>query len=234
MLDDRGSRARVRVVFFVAVSVALFNASPSAALRDPHSPQLRSRPSDIARARKLLLVEAVLPHGFHAIVTGASPSNNGGSCGGVDPDLSSLTETAEAYGNELLNPAFGAYGSVADVFISPSEAARAQRLDTAPDTVACAASIAKRFLVGAHATASAQRFTFSARQVGRTRIVARGVVLTTRIAGRKAEVMASMYFLRRGRALSVLLAYGKVTSASNRTTTRAIETMSRNLARERF
>lgn len=187
------------------------------------------------RVTDLLLVKTTLPARFQAVSTGASPSNNGGACGGVDPDLSRLTDTAEAYGDAFVDPGFGAYSSAALIFVSSKQAAQAQALESAPDTTKCAAALARKFLKGADGTVTGrERLRSSARRVGGTRITLSEASVRAKIVGRPVLVQAALYFLRRGRALSEVIAYGTATKSSDRQTAKVVEAMGRRLIRSGF
>jgi hypothetical protein len=238
------SRRKIRPVPLIAVCVLaafgllfafLASSKPFATSnREPGSPRLRLVQADMRRARRLLLREAQLSRGFDTFDTGASPSNNGGSCDRPGPDLATLTETAEVYGAGLVNGDLGVYFvPSAYVFVSSTEAAKAQRL-AAPVAAQCAVVLVKQRLKGASARILGKVLS----SVSRTTdgIVIRGTqaIFHVRISGLSLRMEASLLFFRRGRALCEVWSSGPWTRTTRRTWEDAVAAVSQNLRRSRF
>jgi hypothetical protein len=192
----------------VLVGLLLVSAPAAVASRDPNSPVLHPVASDVRAAKTLLLRQATLGSFFQASRSGASSSNNTGSCGGFDPNLRSLTETAEVYGDVLTDRGQGlVFVSEAEVYVSSAEAAEAQALETAPGAGRCVASIAKR-AAGAGAVVVKKKVTPVSLTIGATRVKAWDAQLLVTTNGRQIPVEATLFVYRHGRAVSNLLFSG--------------------------
>jgi hypothetical protein len=223
-----------RVVVLLSLLGALSVALPVArAARDPKSPRLRPVAADTRIAPRLLLTEAELPRGFRTFKTGASQTNNIGECGAVgQPDLSTLTETAEVYGAGLANRDTGVYYfPSAYVFVTPAEASRAQILSTAPKTTQCTAKIVQARLARLPTKTLGQRTTLVVRNDRGVALRARQTIRDIRVGSLTLRVEASLIFLRRGRAVAEVWTSGPWDAATRKTWNDAVSAVAEQLLR---
>jgi len=233
-----------RVVVAAAfVTVAVFGTALSAdAGRDPSSPRLHPVARDVHEAHAVLLTRADLPAGFSTFNSGASPTNNSGSCNGVDLDLSALTESAEVYGAGLQNDDSGAdYVPSVYVFISAKQAAQAQALYTARVAWKCSLQLAHDRLRGLPATVTGQKLQLVAKTMSGVSVRARQAVLTVRAVlnarSKKFLVLrveASLIFFRRGRAVAEVWTVEPWTTHTQRTWNDAVSAVVRRLRDSSF
>lgn len=211
---------------------ALLVSTPTAvASRDPNSPILRPVASDVRAAKTLLLGQAILGSGFQASPSRTSPNNNSGSCAGFDPNLRVLTETAEVYGDLLVDRSEGLlFTSEAEVFVSSAEAAKAQALETVPGAGQCVASVAKK-AAGTGAVIVKKKVTPISITVGAARAKAWDAQLLVRANGRQLLVEATLFTYRHGRAVSSLFFSGLANQAAAQYSHMASAQMARALLR---
>jgi hypothetical protein len=232
------------VVFRLAVLVivlSLLTAGLAAATaRDTHDPRLRPVAADIQRARSLLLAKADLPHGFHIYRKyGDQLPKFTGLCGKLaDPDLSALTETANVSGRVIANTYSGAeYLPTAYVFASAAQAARAQTLETGPDSAKCSISLAKTrlmLLTGPYKVTGETNHIVARTHDG-VSVRARQVILDVEVSPNYPfRLEVSFIFLRHGRALSEIRTSSPWDAATRRTWDDAVNAAARRLLRSGF
>lgn len=157
------------------------------------------------RARSLVLQLADLP--YYGFRVGHSTPEFTGSCGRLaDPDLSALTETADVSGRAISNLNSGAeYLSTAHVFVTATQAARAQTLESGSDYVSCGISLAKKrlkLLTGPY-TVTRETHQLLARTYAGVIVRAQQVVLDVKARPNfPFQLEVSFIVLRHGRALS--------------------------------
>ena len=229
------------VIFRLAILLIVLSLLPVglavARGQGTHDPRLRPVAADIQRARSLLVTKADLPHGFHIYrEQGDQLPKFTGLCGTLaDPDLSALTETANVAGRVLANTYSGAeYLPTAYVFASAGQAARAQTLETGPDFVKCAASLAKKrlMLLGGPYTVTGETPHIVARTEGGVVVRARQVILDVKVSPNYPfRLEVSFIFLRRGRALSEIRTSSPWGADTRRTWNETVDAGARRLKR---
>lgn len=206
---------RTAVGTLIAVAGGLLLATLAAvASRDPNSPILHPVASDVRAAKSLLLSRTILGSRFQASRSGTSPNSNSGSCAGFDPNLRALRETAEVYGDLLVDRSEGLlFTSEAEVYVSSLEAAKAQALETAPGAGRCVASVAEK-AAGTNAVVVVKKnVTPVSLVVGGLRAKAWDALLLVRANGRQVPVEAAVFVYRHGRAVSSLFISGRESQA---------------------
>jgi hypothetical protein len=220
---------RAMIRFLLLLAVGLVATVPAAyAKRDPNDPKLTPVTADVRAAKTLLLRRTTLGGSFQASPSGVTPTNdNNGGCAGFDPNLRSLTETAEVYGDVLVDRSEGLlFTSEAGVFVSAAQASRAVVLQTQPGAGRCMASSARK-AAGAGAVVLKKKVTPVAFLVGGLDVKGWDAVLVVKLNGRQLAVESTVFFYRHGRAVSALAFAG----ISDRAALLASEGASRAMAR---
>lgn len=233
-----------RLLMLAVVIVVLGSAGCGGSGRDPLSPRLRTVGAEAIRARALLLISDDLSPTFGTFDTRASPSNNQGSCGDVaGPDLTKLTETAEVYGDGIINGDEGAYYfPSAYVFVSAAQAARAQALSVGPADSKCLVEIVRDRLKpllawarkhGKPAGYTGRSDSAFSRKIDGVTVRGQQVILN---ATAELKVRESAYdiFFRRGRALAEVWSIGVWDASGPRIRNKIVAAEVRHLNRHRF
>jgi hypothetical protein len=108
----------------IALAATLALAAVAPAARGPKDPTYQPNARDLAIARSLLLVRAVVPARF--TIESSKPSDDDFTCSTYDPDLSRLVSTADVEGRDFSHTArTGVYfvSSTAMLFRTSEEAA---------------------------------------------------------------------------------------------------------------
>jgi hypothetical protein len=203
-------------ISLVIVGASLLAAPAAVARRDPNSPSLHPVASDVRAAKTLLLRRSTLGSSFHASPSGTTANHNSGSCAGFDPNLRALTETAEVYGDLLLDRREGLlFTSEAETYLSPAEAVEAQTLETAPGAGRCVASLAKK-AAGERAVILKKKLAPIGFIAGALQARGWDAELLVRTSGHQVPVEATLIVYRLGRAVSALVGEGVETRSAAR------------------
>jgi hypothetical protein len=225
----------MKTFVFGVIVTALAVCAGAMAARVPGSPRLHPVSVDVRRAGLLLLTKAELPGGFQTFNTGATPSNNSGTCHERGADLSALTTTGEAYGSGLTNTDLGVdYLPSAYVFSSRAQAAQAEAGYTAAAANKCAAEIVATRLKHLPAKIRGETFLLVSRHTHGVAVRARRAIALATIGKLSLSIEASLIFFQRGRAVAEVSTSGPWNPSTRRTWAHVLTAVTGNLERSGF